>query len=136
MPAFLLALLKPLSTIFANKWLYVALVAAIALFSTGRLIYNHVYESGKADTIAIYQPKLDKFNAEAIARNAKISDLEQTAAEQAQQIISLSGQLAAESLTSETDFVAANPELALQCAVEKPTVDAYNRFLTQALIKR
>lgn len=111
-------------------------VVTLAVWSTYNWIYNSGYQKGVADTVAVYQPKIDKANAEAIVRNAKIEDLEKTLKQQAFNLITLTQKVQDLSLTSIEMFTKDFPEIAKECSVKPQTASAYNNFLTKALLSK
>ena len=119
----------------AVSYLVAVLAIIAAAFFAYKWAYNNGYEKGVADTVAKYQPVIDKFNRQTAERNLKISELESDSKIQAEQISILKKGLTAEVTASHNDFVAKNPTIAKNCAVAKPTTDAYNQFLSKVLNK-
>lgn len=124
-----------------SGWKFYAILAGIAVvalaaWSTYKLIYNSGYQKGAADTVAVYQPKIDKANAEAIVRNAKIEELEKTLKQQAFNLITLTQKVQDLSLTSIEMFTKEFPEISKECSVKPQTASAYNNFLTKALLSK
>lgn len=124
----MLTLLKSSTT----GYILVGLAAAYALYSTYRYTYSAGYAKGKQETVNMYQPIIDKFNAETIARNNKIAQLEQTATQLQQEYNELQQQVPKVIERTVVKYIEKNPIESAECGVSESMADAYNEFLEEA----
>ncbi len=113
----------------------VAIVAIIAYagYRGYMWIYDRGYTGGVAAQTAIDKPILDKYAAEDADRNKKLAALETQSQVDAAKITDLQSKLTSVKTTVITKYIKSNPGVAKQCGLSKPTTDAYNSFLQQAL---
>lgn len=134
------ALVKLLWNKTTLKYLdYLLLVLAVvaAVFFAYKWLYDRAYEAGVTDTKAVYQPVIDKFNAEVTQRNDKITGLESLSKTQGDLLRTMPTLLSQAKQSALDAYIAKHPQSKVKpapnqqviCGFDADAAATYNQFI-------